>query len=178
MICIKKEFAPFRKNFIIALLGILCSPALLNAQIPWKSNLPETPPLKIYAEFDTFPAAPGALVTLIVRGFIEPGWHIYSTQDQGEDAPPPTTITYRNSAHQKIGTLQESAPEVIEDQALNLRLAVHKNEFIFRQQFKISMRSPDTMQDFEGDLHFQMCDNKICTPHQVQSFATPLTIEN
>ncbi len=177
MLCSKGNPGSAIKKFILGTLAIFGSLPLVFAQFPWKTNLPQTPPVKIYAEFDKFPVTLGSTAILIVRGFLEPGWHIYSTQAQGEDAPPPTTITYPNLVHQKVGFLQETPPDIIEDRALNLRLAVHKEEFALRQQFKISPLTAVGAQDFAGELHFQMCDNKICTPHQTQAFATPITIE-
>ena len=178
MSCSKKYPDPSVKNLLLGIIAILASISLVFAEeLQWDTSAPKTPPIKIYAEFDNFQVVPGTVVTLIIRGTLEHGWHIYSTQDQGEDAPQPTTISYQNSEHQKIGPLQETPPHIIEDKALNLRLAVHQNDFVLRQQFKISPLAAAGPQDFEANLNFQMCDNNICTPHQSQSFSTPLTIE-
>ena len=170
------------KGWILLLL-ILAGTALLNwstpgfAQLAWQHSNPETSPLKIYAEFDKFRVNPGAAVTLIIRGFLEPSWHVYSIHRYSEDAPTPTTVSYPDLQHEIISPLQESPPSIVDDQALDLRLAVHKEEFVLQQQFKISPIADAGSFVFEGTLHFQLCDNNICTPRQHLLFSTPLTIE-
>ena len=133
--------------------------------------------LKIYAEFDNYHVSPGTAVTLIIRGFLEPAWHIYSIHRNSEEGPQPTTVTYPRLQHEIIGPLQENPPEILDDQVLNLQLPVHKEEFVFQQQFKISVQAEAGSFVFEGVLHFQMCDNHICSPRQHRLFSTPLTIE-
>ncbi len=147
------------------------------AQLPWDSVSPQVPELRLYAEFEKPIASPGETVTLILRGFLEWGWHIYSVVPQGEEAPQPTAITYDTPTYEVIDGLEESKPQVIQDEALGLTLAVHQNEFVFRQKLKLSSEVPAGPQDLFGTLHYQICDNNICAPLQHQTFFTPLTVE-
>lgn len=157
--------------------GLLYGTAPGFAQFSWQQSNPVTSPLEIYAEFDKFRVNPGAAVTLIIRGFLQPAWHIYSIQRISDEAPNPTTVTYPDLKFEIIGPLKESPPEMVDDRALDLRLAVHKEEFVFQQQFKISPLAEAGSFVFEGTLHYQLCDDHICTPRQHRLFSTPLTIE-
>ena len=162
---------------ILAGIGLMNSFSAGFAQQAWKKPYPGTSPLKIYAEFDNYHVSPGTAVTLIIRGFLEPAWHIYSIHRNSEEGPQPTTVTYPRLQHEIIGPLQENPPEILDDQVLNLQLPVHKEEFVFQQQFKISAQAEAGSFVFEGVLHFQICDNYICAPRQHRLFSTPLTIE-
>ncbi len=164
----------------ITLIGVIVfffsSITLVYANLPWGKKTTKIPSLKIYAEFDNYQVAPGDTTTLIIRGFLEAGWHIYSIQDQGENGPIPTAITYNPILYQLAAPLQESPPSIIEDQALQLKLAVHKEKFVFKQKFRISRSASVGEQMFEGILQYQICDNHICAPIQRHPFKTPLTI--
>ena len=162
---------------IVAMIWLFCGGFTGFAQYSWQQSNPVTSPLEIYAEFDKSRVNPGTAVTLIIRGFLQPAWHIYSIQRFSDEAPKPTTVTYPGLRFEIIGPLKESPPEIVDDRALDLRLAVHKEEFVFQQQFKISPLAEAGSFVFEGALHYQLCDDHICTPRQHRLFSTPLTIE-
>lgn len=162
-------------SFFIVILFIGTTPAA--SQFLWKDSTFKISPLRIYAEFDPPQVVSGMIVTLTIRGFLEEGWHIYSLAKQQEDALDPTQVSYQTEEHLPMGALQESTPQIIKDEALGMTLAVHKGEFVFRQQFKISSEALPGEQTFEGTMHYHLCNNKVCTPLKHQSFTAPLSIK-
>lgn len=142
----------------------------------WQDSVAKAPPLRIYAEFVPAEVLPGEVVTLTIRGFLEEGWHIYSIEPK-EAAPTPTSVSYQSNEPKPLGFLQESSPQIFQDEALHMTLAVHQKEFVLRQQFKIAADAVQGEQMFAGTLHYHMCDNRLCTPQQHQSFTTPLTVQ-
>lgn len=165
-------------SFFVAMgLFLIVGFGLASASDPfWSSSPTIFPEIQIYAEFDKLEVTPGEVTTLIIRGFMEPGWHIYSVKQQGEFGPKPTSVSFE-TVHQAMGELEETPPQVIEDLALGLRLAVHKEAFVLTQKIKIVSQASPALDTFDGILHYQICDNNICAPLQHQSFSTPLTVK-
>ncbi|MBF0289466.1 MAG: hypothetical protein HQM14_16765 [SAR324 cluster bacterium] len=177
MVSVREHLHPITMRWIGIVIFLFSTMALVYANSPWQQKKTRIPTLQIYAEFDNYQVAPKDTTTLIIRGFLEPGWHIYSIQSQGDDGPIPTTITYSQSLYQPAAPLQESPPSIVEDKALRLKLAVHKEKFIFKQKLKILGSTSVGEQTFEGALHYQICDNHICAPIQHHLFTTPLTVQ-
>lgn len=161
--------------FLFFWCTIMGGTALWADSLPWASTHTAFPTISVYAEFEKLDVLPEEVVTLIIRGFMEPGWHIYSVKPQNEYGPEPTWLSFQ-TLHQTVGDLEENPPLVVDDQALGLRLAVHKESFVFKQSFKIAADALPALETFEGTLHYQICDNNICAPLQSQPFSTPLTI--
>lgn len=163
--------------FFFFLILNLYYAAVGNAQeFPWDAPVSQYPTIRLYAEFDQVGAVSGSQVVLIIRGFFESGWHIYSVEPQ-EHGPKPTTITYFSAVFQSVGKLEENPPRIVEDKALGMSLAVHENEFVFKQKFLIAPDIPEGDYDLQGQLNYQVCDNNICAPLQHQSFVAPLRIK-
>lgn len=168
----------FRRKRFLILIFFSMSFLEANAGSPlfWQDSVAKAPPLRIYAEFVPSQVFPGEVVTLTIRGFLEEGWHIYSIEPK-EAAPTPTSVSYHSNEPTPLGFLQESSPQILQDQALHMTLAVHQKDFVLHQQFKIAADAVQGEQVFTGTLHYHMCDNRLCTPQQHQSFTIPLTIQ-
>lgn len=133
--------------------------------------------LRLYAEFDYYETTPNQLVTLIIHGFLEPGWHVYSIHSQGEDGPVPTTLNFGPSPlYQTAGALTESPPLFETDRALGISLSLHKQEFVLKQPFRINSNAPEGDFDLHGSLSYQVCDNNVCAPLQHVLFTVPFHV--
>jgi len=168
----------FRHPGLWLATAFLIAPALLGGQGFSGFLESSAPPLpKTYAEFDRYTAQSGETVTLTVRVFPATGWYLYSITVSPDDGPEPTKLITKTLVHVATGVLEESPPEWVEDEAFGTRLAVHREPFVLTQRFRIVAEAESGPQDWEGELHFQSCDQRICAPLQTLRLTAPLEIQ-
>ena len=136
------------------------------------------PKLQIYAEFNKTETAPHTKVTLIVHVSLQSGWHIYSLVTANSEGPLPTELVMQSSWLRSLGNPKESSPFVLFDEAFQQELAVHKEQFTFYQDLQIAKNISLGPQDLQGQLRYQICNNRICAPLQTVDFMAPLTISS
>ncbi len=100
--------------------------------------------------------------TLIVKGTIAPGWHIYGTQ-LPEGGPKPTTISYSGSKGVEFEgkTAVSPAPVKEKDQMFMMELTTWENSVTFRQKFKVT--DPESAR-IVVKATYMSCDNMNCMP--------------
>ena len=134
------------------------------------------PRIQIYAEFDQYSVPSGSEVTLVTRILIPAGWHVYSIRKQGNDFPLPTRLETSSKTHLKLGKLRETPPLRHWDDALEKHVYLHREQFLLEQDFLIAVDAAQGIQDLNGYIHFQSCDNRICVPIRQQAFSAALEI--
>lgn len=164
--------------FILCLHYFCFQPSLVLSQQFFASPLlQEKQRLTVYTEFSKSKVKAGSIVELLIRGKIEKGWHIYSTQTDGDLQSLATKITYSPSTiYLPQTSLQESMPITYFDQVIDLTLQVHQHQFVLTQRFKIADFAQVGVHDLSGNLEYFICDNYICSPQQQLEFIAPLEI--
>jgi thiol:disulfide interchange protein DsbD len=123
-------------------------------------------------------ARPGENVRLLVTAKIAKGWYLYSLQPQeGEFAPPPTTLSVAPGGLALVGPPYETNPTQKQDAAFNLNLAVHPGAVRFYQNLQVPRNRPAGSAPVTAELRYQVCNNRLCTPPRTQSLAAPLAVE-
>ena len=154
------------------------SGSFLNQAFSESGSHSEVPELSIFAEFDQFMVDPGARLSLLVRVLIPEGWHLYSIHGSDDGDYVPTRLEAFSKVHQLNGPLREKPPILEWDAVLEKEVLLHRGELLLEQDFQISPEASGGIQDFEGELVFQACNNSICVPLSRQPFSAALEIRS
>ena len=119
--------------------------------------------LSIFAEFSPNPSSYNSHVILTIYGRIVEGFHLYSIFSQGDFAPEPTRLMLESRILSRSGSLQESKPRTIIDDAFNLPLKVHKDEFWLKQKYLVVKDVKQGFHKIGGYIQYQVCNNRICS---------------
>ena len=159
-------------------LPALRSGSFLNQAFSKSGSHSEVPELSIFAEFDQFKVDPGARLSLQMRVLIPEGWHLYSIHGSDDGDYIPTRLEAFSKVHQLNGPLREKTPILEWDAVLEKEVLLHRKELLLEQDFQISPEASAGIQDFEGELEFQACNNSICVPLSRQPFTAALEIRS
>ena len=159
-------------------LPVLRSESFLNQAFSESGSHSEVPELSIFAEFDQFKVDPGARLSLQVRVLIPEGWHLYSIHGNDDEEYVPPRVAAFSKVHQLNGPLREKTPILEWDGVLEKEVLLHRGELLLEQDFQISPEASEGIQDFEGELVFQACNNSICVPLSRQTFTAALEIRS
>ena len=157
---------------------VLRSESFLNQAFSESGSHSEVPELSIFAEFDQFKVDPGTRLSLQVRVLIPEGWHLYSIHGSDDGDYIPTRLEAFSKVHQLNGPLREKPPILEWDAVLEKEVLLHRGELLLEQDFQISPEASEGIQDFEGELLFQACNNSICVPLSRQPFRAALEIRS
>ena len=155
---------------------VLRSGSFLNQAFSGSGSPSEVPELSIFAEFEQFKVDPGARLFLQVRVLIPEGWHLYSIHDSDDGDYVPTRLEAFSKVHQLNGPLREKTPILEWDAVLEKKVLLHRGELLLEQDFQISPEASGGIQDFEGELVFQACNNSICVTLSSQPVSAALEI--
>jgi thiol:disulfide interchange protein DsbD len=145
---------------VVILLGLMVSAvAGVRSQIPkepvkWsmKSTSPDTPVKR------------GDSFTLQMTATIEPGWHLYST-DQEEGGPTPTRIVLASDQpFEQAGGIASTEPKNIMDPNFNLMTQYYEGEATFTMTLKAKAAAPPGKADVKVNVTFQTCSDQLCLP--------------
>ena len=145
-------------------LPVLRSESFLNQAFSESGSHSEVPELSIFAEFDQFKVDPGTRLSLQGRVLIPEGWHLYSIHGSEDGDYVPTRLEAFSKVHQLNGPLREKTPILEWDAVLEKKVLLDRKELLLEQDFQISPEASGGIQDFEGELVFQACNNSICVP--------------
>ena len=134
------------------------------------------PELHIFAEFNQFQVVSGSELTLEVRVFIPEGWHLYSIQSSDATDFVPTRLKASSSVHMLKDSLRENIPLLQWDAVIEKQVYLHQGHMLLEQDYLISPDASEGIQDLEGELIFQACNNNICVPLSRQPFKAALEI--
>lgn len=97
----------------------------------------------------------------------EPGWHIYSLAQSGEEGPLPTVVTWDESPDYRVqGTVAEPVPVEAMDAAFGLVVQYHAGTTIFTQAVERGSAQPFTV---SGRVEYMACNDRTCLPpHSVR----------
>jgi len=107
--------------------------------------------------------SPGEQLKIYIVATPHKGWHIYSLQNQGENASLSTRIRLNAKPFQTNGPWLETDPEMRRDEALGKVLKVHSRRVEFSRILTVPEDLKPTTYPINGVLTYRVCDNKVCT---------------
>lgn len=143
-----------------------------------RNNSAADPVIQIMAELDPVRISPGGRLTLRLIGRVNPGNHLYSIKSQGEFAPKPTRLIVTSDFLTPVSETTESEPILIIDNAFEMPLQVHNNDFWISRQYRVSSRLKPGSYPIRGYLLYQICSHRICSLPLKSRFNEPVKIIN
>ncbi len=107
---------------------------------------------------------------------LSPGWHIYSLEEQGDDASLATRIYFEENPFQQGNPWKEPEPIITMDGALNKVVKIHKNAVQFSQEQWVPESLIPGNYSISGKIAFRACDNRICSLPRETNFQTHVQI--
>ena len=133
--------------------------------------------LELTADFSPNLIKNGETTTLTILGRVGERLHIYSVFPQGEFTPKPTKVLLETRWLSKIHATTESEPTNIYDQAFDLSLKIHKNDFWISNKYILSNVAYSGKKVVDGYLIYQICDNRICSLPTKSYFKATIDIQ-
>jgi thiol:disulfide interchange protein DsbD len=102
-------------------------------------------------------------VMIEIRSLIDPGWHIYSQEQNIENGPIGTAFTFNPSGNYMIsGKTRESKPISKTEQAFNnMEVLYFEGESVFTQKI---IRQTSEAFDVSLDVTYMACSEEMCLP--------------
>ena len=169
-------FSPALSNSKETQVPVLRTGSFLSDAFSDSGTEAAVPELQIFAEFNQFQVASGSQLTLEVRVFIPEGWHLYSIQSSESKDFVPTRLKASSSVLLLKDSLRENTPLLQWDAVLKKQVYLHQGQMLLEQDYRISPDASLGIQDLEGELIFQACNNNISAPLTRQPFTAALEI--
>lgn len=114
----------------------------------------------------------GEEVTLIIKGTIDEGWHVYSQVLESDDGPVATEVTFKESDnYELVGKVTESKTYKEYDPNFEMNLTFFKKEVIFKQKIKLKTENKF---DVAGIVYSMVCNESMCLPPSDENFTFTL----
>lgn len=157
---------------MVILLGLMASAlAGVRTQIPKepvKWSIKPTAPDKPIKRGDSF--------TLQLTATIEPGWHLYST-DQEEGGPTPTRISLASEQpFEQVGGIASTEPKTTMDPNFNLMTQYFEGGATFTMTLKAAANAPSGKTDVKVNVTFQTCSDQLCLPPKTVKLTAAVNI--
>jgi thiol:disulfide interchange protein DsbD len=133
-------------------------------------------PLQLEAMPDKDKARPGETFWLHLVAFLEEGWHMYSLEQQSDDATVATRIELEALVFDPQGGWQEMPPKLVRDGVMEKIMKTHSGRVEFTHLFTVPKGLKPGVYPLSGTLHFRTCDNRICTLPQAMKFQTRVIV--
>lgn len=112
---------------------------------------------------------------LYVIAQLEPGWHIYSLEAQG-DPTLPTRIALPADPFVPLEDWRETEPQIVHDPILDRMAKVHSGRVEFQRPFQVPPDLAPGIYPLKGVLTFRSCNNKVCTAARKIGFNTRIEV--
>ena len=96
--------------------------------------------------------------TIVATAEVEPGWHVYSNDNNPLDGPIPTSFVL-STAGVEAGALQECTPEVLYDPNFDMEVKSFEGTVSWALEVRWQGEAPDQI---EGLLTYMACDDSKC----------------
>ena len=122
------------------------------------------------------PLKAGDRFSLQLTATIEPGWHLYST-DQAEGGPTPTRIAIPSGQpFEQDGAVESSAPKEAMDPNFNLMTQYYEEQALFVVPVKIATKAPAGKTEVKVNVSYQTCNEELCLPPRTVKLSAPVNI--
>ncbi len=109
---------------------------------------------------------------LVLTASIDPGWHIYTVEHQGDIGVATSFNFNKNPLGELKGDVKTTAkPKKLKDPSTGEMVAFYEGKVVFTQT--VSLKSP-VKTTYTGTVEFMACDDKMCLPPTEKSFTLSL----
>lgn len=133
----------------------------------------EQEPVSVQVGMMPSQVSPGETSSLVVQVKVARGWHIYGRQ-------PHRGVAVPTKLEVKLPAGVEVAGDWIADDAVvdpaSGGASIYRNQVVFRQRLRASPSATQGEHTLSVKLIYQVCDEAICSPQQVQSHSTELRV--
>ena len=120
-------------------------------------------------------AKPGARISIIVSGQIDPGWHLYAMEEP-DGGPIATVVGLTEGDPADLLSVTESKPIVIDDPLFHLRTGFFRSTVDFTLHLKIDPTAKPGPTPLHVLLRYQSCNDQVCQPPHTDTVEVPLAI--
>jgi DsbC/DsbD-like thiol-disulfide interchange protein len=162
----------------VPLILLLAAVALLGSSA---ARAQESAPQPVHWT-DTFKTAsatlrPGQKVTLNLTAAIDSGWHVYALTQPPDSPVIATQITVPDGQALALsGDIEASQAESKMDPTIGKRTAFYEDSASFALPLRVNEKARPGKRNFEVDVRFQACNDRLCLPPRTQKVETPIEI--
>ncbi len=160
---------------------IVCSAALVALGVTFAAGMQDQIPKEpikwsVKAKLPDKPLKAGDPFSLQLTATIEPGWHLYST-DQSEGGPTPTRIVLpAEQPFKQAGPVQSSEPKSALDPNFNLIVEYYEDEAEFVVPVDVSSTAAPGTTEAKVNVSFQTCNDQLCLPPRTVRLAVGIEV--
>jgi len=118
----------------------------------------------------------GATLTAVVSAKLEPGWHVYGTQELPDGPRPLRVALTPPSRFVAKGALVCPEPERDMDEGFGQVTAFYRSEVTCKQIVGAAPSTKPGSHTLSIDISFQACDGKMCLPARLVRLTKPVTL--
>lgn len=117
----------------------------------------------------------GEIFSVTVRADIDGDWHLYSSLNDPDAGPYPTTFSSAGENLQIAGSVSESDARIVMDPNFNAELGWHSGEahFTVPLAFDTTASGSNTI---TLDILYQVCDDKSCLPPKTKQVSAEVLV--
>jgi DsbC/DsbD-like thiol-disulfide interchange protein len=120
---------------------------------------------------------PGQKVTLNLTAAIDSGWHVYALSQPPDSPAIATQITVPDGQPLALsGDIEEPQAESKMDPTIGKRTAFYEDSASFALPLRVNKKARPGKRNFELDVRFQACNDRLCLPPRTQKVKTPVEI--
>jgi len=99
--------------------------------------------------------------SVLIKGTIDEGWHLYSQKTPANSGPIPVTITFlKNKGLKLIGNCEEKLdPHDIFDENFDSKVYLFENSCLSCQKIRLK-----NLYKLNGSVNYMVCDKSRCLP--------------
>ena len=99
--------------------------------------------------------------SVLIKGTIDEGWHLYSQKTPANSGPIPVTITFlKNKGLKLIGNCEEKLdPHDIFDVNFDSKVYLFENSYLSCQKIRLK-----NLHKLNGSVNYMVCDKSRCLP--------------
>lgn len=160
-------------------LVLLALPVTLLAGSSARAQASAPQPARWTAKFaPAHPALrPGQKATLNLTVAIDSGWHVYALTQPPDSPVIATQITVPDGQPLVLsGDIEAPQAESKMDPTIGKRTAFYEDAASFALPLKVNKKARPGKRNFEVDVRFQACNDRLCLPPRTQKVETPIEI--
>ena len=149
---------------------LLCAGLLLQAYAAWGAPL--------HWQVASAPAKavrPGARLTLVITGQVDPGWHLYALEEP-QGGPSATEVALREGDPADLLHVSESRPTVKMDPQFGMATGYFETAVRFMLTVQLDKSAVAGAQPLHVLVRYQSCNDHVCLPPHTDTVDVPLTV--
>ena len=118
----------------------------------------------------------GSVFKVKLEASIEPGWHLYSTE-QAQGGPKPTRIVLApDQVFEAGGAVESPAPLTAHDDNFDIETEFYEEAVAFTIPVRVSDRATPGLYKLRVEVRFQSCTKELCLPPRTVKLELPVEV--